>query len=346
MQLQKRPLTVAQILSWADAHLARTGGWLGCEGGHVLDDKNEKWENVNQALARGYRGLPGGDSLARLLDRERGRRNIGDLPDLTEGQIVAWAQEHRARTGEWPNENSGPVEGTRGEVWANVNQALRDGGRGLPGGDTLAGLLARRLGVRNLASTPRLTAEEILAWADAHRGRAGKWPGVGSGAIEGAPGETWRAVDDALRHGLRGLPGGSSLARLLAERLGAGRRRRPRPGPSRERSPRLRPGLGLAVAGEHHLDEPHPRRVLGQPPAAHRTAFRPRRHRVQFRARALAPLDGRPGTVIRAPPRRERCRYLLHRTTERRQPHGSPPEPLAAIPRLAGPGCPTRGRGT
>jgi hypothetical protein len=92
--------------------------------------------------------------LAKLLDRERGKRNIGDLPALAEEQIAGWAEQHRARTGEWPNENSGPVEGTRGEAWVNVNQALRDGGRGLPGGDTLATLLARRLGVRNLASTP------------------------------------------------------------------------------------------------------------------------------------------------------------------------------------------------
>jgi hypothetical protein len=35
-----------------------------------------------------------------------------------------------------------------------------------------------------------------------------------------AVGETWRAIDTALRRGLRGLPGGDSLRRLLG-RLGA-----------------------------------------------------------------------------------------------------------------------------
>jgi hypothetical protein len=63
-----------------------------------------------------------GDSLARLLDRERSVRNRSNLPPLTEEQIVAWAREYQKRTGAWPNENSGPI---RGEDWANVNQALR-----------------------------------------------------------------------------------------------------------------------------------------------------------------------------------------------------------------------------
>jgi hypothetical protein len=32
------------------------------------------------------------------------------------------------------------------------------------------------------------------------------------------PDEKWRNIDNALRYGLRGLPGGSSLAKLLAEK--------------------------------------------------------------------------------------------------------------------------------
>jgi hypothetical protein len=39
-----------------------------------------------------------------------------------------------------------------------------------------------------------------------------------------APGETWVAIDAALAHGHRGLPGGDSVARLLARRRGVGRR--------------------------------------------------------------------------------------------------------------------------
>jgi hypothetical protein len=65
-----------------------------------------------------------------------------------------------------------------------------------------------------------LTVEQILAWADAHRARTGGWPRIGSGPIADAPGENWNAVDTALRVGCRGLPGGDSLPRLLAEHRG------------------------------------------------------------------------------------------------------------------------------
>jgi hypothetical protein len=37
---------------------------------------------------------------------------------------------------------------------------------------------------------------------------------------EDAPGETWAGIDSALRTARRGLPGGSSLAKLLREVLG------------------------------------------------------------------------------------------------------------------------------
>ena len=64
---------------------------------------------------------------------------------------------------------------------------------------------------------PPLTVAQILAWADSHRAAHGRWPRTHSGEVGSAPRETWLAVDDALRVGCRGLPGGSSLARLLAE---------------------------------------------------------------------------------------------------------------------------------
>ena len=94
MPLRRPPLTIKQILVWADNHHARNGVWPTTASGHVLDNLNEKWLNVDQALRLGLRCLPGGDSLARLLDRERGVRNLGNLPPLTEDQIVAWARAH------------------------------------------------------------------------------------------------------------------------------------------------------------------------------------------------------------------------------------------------------------
>jgi hypothetical protein len=64
-----------------------------------------------------------------------------DCPPLTVEQILAWADAHQARTGHWPSSESGAIPETRSETWAKVHSALREGHRGLPGGDTLARLL-------------------------------------------------------------------------------------------------------------------------------------------------------------------------------------------------------------
>jgi hypothetical protein len=174
---------------------------------------------IDRCLRHGERGL--GSSLANLLAEHRGKRNIHRLPDLTEDEILAWADEHHQHTGDWPTADSGIIPGTARETWRSVDRALQVGARSLPGGSSLARLLSERRDVRNRKDFPAgLTKEQILAWAEAHRQRNGKWPTTTSGPIAEAPGETWLAVDMALRHAGRGLPGGSFLARLIADRHG------------------------------------------------------------------------------------------------------------------------------
>ena len=63
---------------------------------------------------------------------------------------------------------------------------------------------------------PPLTVPMILGWIDAHKKRTGALPHMHAGPVrDGYLGDNWRKIDNALRYGLRGLPGGSSLARLL-----------------------------------------------------------------------------------------------------------------------------------
>jgi hypothetical protein len=66
-------LTVRQILAWADAHHGRTAQWPGVRAGLIAGAGGETWTAVAVALHLGRRGLPGGDSLSRLL-RRHGRR--------------------------------------------------------------------------------------------------------------------------------------------------------------------------------------------------------------------------------------------------------------------------------
>ncbi len=221
-------LTTAAILGWADAHHTRTGDWPHQGTGPVTDAPGESWAGIDTALRVGGRGLPGNSSLAQLLAAARGVRNHLALPRLTATEVLAWADAHHDRTGEWPTRDSGPVVGAPGEVWSAVNTALNAGSRGLAEGGSLARLLSEHRGVRNPAELPRLAAWEVLLWADAHHERTGHWPTAESGPVAEAPGEKWSALDTALRDGTRGLPGGDSLARLLARRRG----RRNRGGPS------------------------------------------------------------------------------------------------------------------
>jgi hypothetical protein len=98
-----------------------------------------------------------------------------------------------------------------------VNAALVVGVRGLPGGDSLSRLFERELGYRNMAAVPSLTLERVKAWVLSHHAATGEWPRSVSGAIAGVPGETWCAMNNALRKGRRGLPGVSSVSQLVRE---------------------------------------------------------------------------------------------------------------------------------
>ena len=149
---------------------------------------------------------------------------------LTVERVLVWADAHRLRTGRWPDARSGAVRGVAGQTWQALNLALARGCRGLPGGSSLARLLAERRGRRNQARAPRLTVRQVLAWADAHRARTGGWPTPRCGAVHGAPGESWIAISSALWAGHRGLRGGETLAQLL--------RRHGRDVPPRGRPPR------------------------------------------------------------------------------------------------------------
>jgi hypothetical protein len=219
----KPDLHEEEILAWAGHHRQVTGGWPTADSGEVLAAPGEDWRNVSQALRLGLRGLPGGSSLARLLALQRGVRNRKALPPFSIEEILAWADDHYARSGEWPGSHSGPVAAAPGETWMAVTIALAKGQRGLPGGTTLGKLLAEHRGVRNRKSLPTFTVEKILAWADRFHSEHRRWPTNESGLVPDSGGETWLAIDKALRNGTRGLPGGSSLWRLLRDKRGARR---------------------------------------------------------------------------------------------------------------------------
>src|SRR5260370_6448259 len=99
-------LNVADVLAWADAYHARTGQWPRRDSGPIPESPGETWLAVEAALCLGQRGFPGGSTLPRLLAEHRGVRNRKGLPALTVKRILAWADAHWRRYGEWPTISS------------------------------------------------------------------------------------------------------------------------------------------------------------------------------------------------------------------------------------------------
>ncbi|HVP10101.1 MAG TPA: hypothetical protein VMV94_02825 [Phycisphaerae bacterium] len=219
----KPDLTLKQIITWANQHHSRTGRWPNVHSGPVVGGQGESWASIDQDLRVGARGLHGGTTLARLLDSVVGPSRRRKKPPLTIRQILVWADRHHKRTGEWPTYLSGRVRDARGETWAGVSAALRVGGRGLPGGDKLTGVLARYRGRPDgrTGRHRRISVPQILAWAESYRRQHGRWPSMASGPVEGLDDLTWGGIDRALRWGARGVEGGRSIAQLLQKERGS-----------------------------------------------------------------------------------------------------------------------------
>lgn len=107
---------------------------------------------IDKALRRGSRGLPGGKTLAGLLNEHRGvfegrSRRLPRVPEskrLRLEQVIAWGKAHFRRHGFFPNRNSGPIAGSGGLKWSTVDAALKHGSRGLAAGSSLAKLFGSK----------------------------------------------------------------------------------------------------------------------------------------------------------------------------------------------------------
>jgi hypothetical protein len=208
-------LTIKQILAWADACHEQTGKWPTERAGAIEGSSGETWMRISIALRDGFRALPAGKSLARILAKYRRARNHMALPSLSIEQVLKWADAEHRRTSRWPTSCSGPVMDALSETWHGIDSALHSGGRGLPAGLSLRRLLIKYRGVpKRWILRPPLTIKQILAWADEHHRRTGRWPNPRS-RVHSLPGGRWDAVNAALIQGYRGLPGGTTLRQLL-----------------------------------------------------------------------------------------------------------------------------------
>ena len=119
----------------------------------------------------------------------------GELPDLSEGQILAWADSYYARLDRWPGTHAGPIPEAPGETWLSVEAALTLGLRGLHGHTTLALLLKEQRGRYHLKDPHQFTVRQF-------------WPGRTLGTVAKADGRPPHARQAFRKPAVR--TGGSS----------------------------------------------------------------------------------------------------------------------------------------
>jgi len=107
-------------------------------------------------------------------------------------KILAWADLHHRKTGDWPEPKSGIIYGSRGEKWSAINTALKDGLRGLPPGSSLTILLASRRGIKRHYRGRQIRVSTILEWAKSHYRKTGVFPAPDPG----------RLADKLAKHGV------------------------------------------------------------------------------------------------------------------------------------------------
>ncbi len=133
-------LTEQMIIDAAKKHIERTGNIPTAKspGAEIDFGYPETWMAVNGAIMKGCRGMPGGESLYKLLKRCGVRH---EKPKLTRLKIIAAARKFQKDWGHPPSggfSNKKKDDATKyfgyPETWKAVANALREGNRGLKKG--------------------------------------------------------------------------------------------------------------------------------------------------------------------------------------------------------------------
>lgn len=219
-EAKSTPLTEEMILRWVKEWHEREGRYPTKRSGEIPGSGGVTWVAIDANLRVGCRGWPGGSSLARFVAKHFDIRNATNLPELTEEMIVGWVNEWHDREHKWPDAASGEIPGSGGETWSAINRALRSGCRNIVGGSSLSKFIGKHFNIRNSGNAPNLSIDMIKRWISEWYSRNGEYPTCNSGEIPGSGGEKWKHVSVYLNSGRRGLPGGSSIGRLVAEHFG------------------------------------------------------------------------------------------------------------------------------
>ncbi|MCU7860649.1 MAG: hypothetical protein KZQ86_12650, partial [Candidatus Thiodiazotropha sp. (ex Lucinoma kastoroae)] len=240
-------LDIDEIQESLLAHYQATGEWMtnnkkgedGKRGSYILEHGPLAGHITVSALetnlAQGLRGLPGGASIAKLLEAVSKEFDLGyvnrlNQEDLSLDEVKESLLVHYQTTGEWLSCGKkytlehGPYAGKI--TVSALSHALERGSRGLPGEVSISELneeisKENNLDYVNHMKQESLDIDKIKESLLAHYQATGEWLSSGKKyTLEYGPyaGKiTVGALDADLIKGLRGLPGGSSIAKLKKE---------------------------------------------------------------------------------------------------------------------------------
>lgn len=213
-------LSEAAIVEGIKKYYEFTGEWPTATSTDLVPGmKGVSWRMVDGCGAGGYRGLKKGLSVAKLVrPLKEAQGVILRKNDLTEALIISAAEKYFALTGRWPVSNSKDlVPGIPGENWRSINNSAIDGNRGLEKGRYLSCILKDVKRAHGVTVKDPLTKSLIRAAIKDFHEISGRWPHCETkDPVPGIVGETWSAIDQAARHGYRGLERGGSLSKIVS----------------------------------------------------------------------------------------------------------------------------------
>lgn len=225
--LKKAPLSEAQIRQWIIwfhekehryPHKRDKIVWQKQEDGSFTAVKGESWVGINGALGAGLRTLPGNSSLKKFSEAN-GLVTDTTLSEDTIRQWIIWFHEKEKRYPNkrdqtvWRKEQDGSFSIVKGETWTGINAALSAGLRGLKGGSSVSQLEEKH----NFLNKRRLSDRRLKRWLGWFHEKENRYPTKRDaivwfknrkGVFTVLAGENWSAINQALRHGLRGFPPG------------------------------------------------------------------------------------------------------------------------------------------
>jgi len=126
---------ISEIKSFCDNNNGKYPTLESSENGGPRLSGGESWRSVDKFFKKGRRGLKGvATSLADFINKNFGRRNRSE--PLSVEYLISEIKAYFENNGKYPtqhsSENGGPLL-SGGETWGSINDALKNGCRGLKG---------------------------------------------------------------------------------------------------------------------------------------------------------------------------------------------------------------------